>query len=221
MISYKKLTNFGTERKYFFTFVGKIMKKTLANIRSIMVKLWNVDINISLFLVLFIASILGLIDVLYRAEEMSATMSIIFICLLAVTKTMLAVWLLRFLKGKKHWLWRAVKGFSIVFIAVYVLLCVINGVSTVLYGFGISHKLFIIAMETTANEVSGFLPSLWANIRGLCTAKMLIITVLSIGLVTVLMTLLKKRRLLAPILFIAAVAGVLGCGQMMTQRAPN
>ncbi len=221
MVSYKKLTNFGTERKYFFTFASKIMKKAVAYIRSFIVKLWNVDVNIPLFLVFFIASILGLIDVLYRAEEMTATFSFVFICLLAVTKTMLAIWLLRFLKGKRHWLWLCIKGLTILFLVVYVLLCLINGISTILYGFGISHKLFIIAMETTANEVSGFLPSLWANIRGLCTAKTLIITILSIALVAVLMVLLKKRRLLAPILFIAAVAGVLGCGRMMTQRTPN
>ncbi|MGM9859963.1 MAG: sulfatase-like hydrolase/transferase, partial [Muribaculaceae bacterium] len=197
------------------------MKKAVAYIRSIIVKLWNVDVNIPLFLALFIASILGLIDVLYRAVNMSATFSFVFICLLAVTKTMLVVWLLSFLKGKKHWLWLSVKGLTIMFLVVYVLLCLINGISTILYGFGISHKLFIIAMETTANEVSGFLPSLWANIRGLLTAKALIITILSIALVAVLMVLLKKRRLLSPILSIMAIVGVLGCARMMTNKTAS
>ena len=199
------------------TFATLIMKKALTYIRSIIGKMWNVDINIPLFIFLLIVSILGLLDMLYQALNLSEISIFVYICLFAVTKAMLAVWLLRFLKGKSHWLWRVVKILVIAFIVVYTLLCLINYISMTLYGFGISQKLFDIAMETTVNEVQGFLPSLWANIRGLCTFKALGVLVLSIGGLAALLLLLRRCRLLAPVLFIAAIAGVPGCGRVMTK----
>ena len=62
------------------------MKKALTYIRSIIGKMWNVDINIPLFIFLLIVSILGLLDMLYQALNLSEISIFVYICLFAVAQ---------------------------------------------------------------------------------------------------------------------------------------
>lgn len=45
---------------------------------------------------------------------------------------------------------------------VYLLLSLVNGISFFLYGFGISHRLFIVIAETNIREFTEFMPSLFS-----------------------------------------------------------
>ena len=66
---------------------------------------------------------------------------------------------------------KVLKVFCIIFIAVYSYLSIVNIVSFVLYGFGVTGKMIMILAQTTPGETAGFLPGLFSNIVNIFSFK--------------------------------------------------
>lgn len=50
------------------------------------------------------------------------------------------------------------------FVPVYMAACLVNAVSFLLYGFGISHRLAVVVLQTNGRELMEFLPSFFSNL---------------------------------------------------------
>lgn len=66
---------------------------------------------------------------------------------------------------------RVLKVLCILFIAVYSFLSIVNIVSFIVYGFGITGKMILILAQTTPGETAGFLPGMFSNIATLLSFK--------------------------------------------------
>ncbi|MDE6330752.1 MAG: phosphoethanolamine transferase [Muribaculaceae bacterium] len=97
--------------------------------------------------------------------------------LICMLKASVFVALLCAARGRR---WASVVVWIVV--AVYALLCVVNGVCWNLYGMGITIKMMTVMAQTNASEVSQFLPSLWSNLVRLATSPWLICAVAVLGL---------------------------------------
>lgn len=74
----------------------------------------------------------------------------------------------------------------VIAVSLYAIAATVNAVAYGLYGFGISRKLILIALQTTPREISGFAPELFANIGHAlaswqCAAALLIIALLFVA----------------------------------------
>lgn len=70
------------------------------------------------------------------------------------------LWTTLFIESEKN---RFAKAATLCAIVIFTLLCSVNIVSYLLYGFGITHRLIIILAQTNPQEISEFLPGLISN----------------------------------------------------------
>lgn len=112
-------------------------------------KLW-------LWLCLLVAAVFSEIDLFrYWIVDVPSAVNVIGLISLAVLKATVLT-LLSSVTSHIKWLNWIVN----VFIGGFFLLSALNGFCWIFYGFGISRKLFTIAVETNGNELSEFLPEL-------------------------------------------------------------
>lgn len=118
---------------------------------------------INIWIALFLLSMLGVIDsfdtsVLCFSTPVKITLNIFT----GIFKSTLLTALLYL--SRRH---KVPLVASAVIVAVYSLLCLVNGICYMLYGMGITIKLFTILAQTNPEEASEFLPSLTHNIAAL------------------------------------------------------
>lgn len=118
---------------------------------------------INIWIALFLLSMLGAVDsfdtsVLGFTPPVKISLNI----LTGIFKSTLLTALLCLCRRRK-----ALLIASAVIAAVYSLLCLVNGTCYMLYGMGITIKLFTILAQTNPEEASEFLPSLTHNIAAL------------------------------------------------------
>ena len=111
---------------------------------------------ILLWLILLFAALGSVADIIeYYSNLPSRVFNILCIVAVAVSKATVLTGLYVFSK-RFNWLYYL----TIAVIIVFILLSLVNGLSTLLYGFGISRKMLTILAETNAGEVHEFLPGL-------------------------------------------------------------
>ena len=111
---------------------------------------------ILLWLILLFAALGSVVDIIeYYSNLPSRVFNILCIVAVAVSKATVLTGLYVFSK-RFNWLYYL----TIAVIIVFILLSLVNGLSTLLYGFGISRKMLTILAETNVGEVHEFLPGL-------------------------------------------------------------
>lgn len=129
----------------------------------------------ALWFTLLLFSLLSVADFLvsetYRGFlGLSQTAFILFFGCFAILKATLLTAIYNLLKR-----WSFLRWLMFIFLAGYCLLSLLNGVSAMLYGVGISYKLFNVFYETNPEEIKGFVPGLWHNIAdNILSAKFLL-----------------------------------------------
>lgn len=115
--------------------------------------------NRRIWLFLVVVSLLGMVDLVGVAIiRLPLWMQVAGVVSVSVLKATLLTIVMAV--SRRSWVW----GPVIVCVAVYVALCVANGVIYCLYGFGISNKLLIIVFQTNKREVLEFLPGMGSNL---------------------------------------------------------
>lgn len=121
--------------------------------------------NIVIIILVFI-SFLGLMDVVeYDFRQYDSPFIFVFGVLLCLWKTLAIVgcWQLAG-KIKREGLRKAIKATVVIVAAVYCVLCFVNWISSVLYGFGLTRRLITVLLQTNAKETWEYLPVLWSRV---------------------------------------------------------
>lgn len=91
---------------------------------------------------------------------MSMWMAWIYVICVGTAKGTAIYWLLRLCARKR---WTAVAGWCL--FGLFTLLTAVSLICYGLYGFGLTRRLIMVILQTNRAEVSGFMPSLWDNLR--------------------------------------------------------
>lgn len=138
-----------------------------------------------------------------------------FAMLKATTLTLL------YLMFRNHVLLR---DFFYFFLACYTLVSLINFVSYILYGFGISRKLIMIFAQTTLRETLEFLPGLLQNIGDIFISWQFFAMVVAVFVVSVVLKRIKERTFTLIAVFgsgIACIAFLVYCMTFSVGRSAH
>ncbi len=133
---------------------------SIHNLLSAYIRRFGEGGNRQLWYLLMVVSVLGMMDI-PGSRLLTSPLCIQWICivLIAFLKATVFVVLLRLCRR-----WRFASIMAWLLTALHVLLCVVNFVSFEFYGFGISHKLMVVVLQTNGDETKEFLPGLWNNL---------------------------------------------------------
>lgn len=112
-----------------------------------------------LWAVFWCFSLLGLAD-LPGAPIFTADLWLQWVCMGAVAslKATLCLMLVAVCRNK------ILRCVAWLFVAAYMAACLLNAVSFLLYGFGVSHRLAVVVMQTSGREFMEFMPSFFSNL---------------------------------------------------------
>ena len=144
-------------------------------------------------IILVFVGFLGLMDVVeYDFRQYESPFIFVFAWLLCLWKALAIVGCWRLAgKVKRNGVRKALRGAVAVGAAVYCLLCLVNGISTSLYGFGLTRRLITVLLQTNAKETWEFLPVLLSNVNVSDIAPVLLM------LLAVVAVSVKRRKLAA------------------------
>lgn len=80
--------------------------------------------------------------------------------------------------------------------SVYTLFCLINFLSSILYGFGITHRLIMILAQTNLREIMEFMPDFWEKLFTARTLLFLGGAAAAVWILCILILMLKRRTFL-------------------------
>lgn len=156
-----------------------------------------------LYVVMVALGILSVCDIpAADSFKFSIVYRVVFSVFVAVLKTTILFALILFLFKNKY-----LKILGCVFIGVYAFLSLLNFFSWQFYGFGISRKLILIAVQTTPSEINGFLPQLVSNIVEFLKSPLLWIGVCGFVLLLFIVRRIKIKSFVYSILFLTLVGG--------------
>lgn len=158
-----------------------------------------------LWMILSVFSLFGLIEIPYSTTlQQPQWLLFIYIILIALFKGFILTSLITALSTKK-WL------LSIMWIltGLYMFCCLVNFLSFVLYGFGITHRLITILTQTNFREIKEFMPDLCEHVLSFFLYACAL--VISIWLVCMVLNAVRKRIYLG----VLCITSILGLASMI------
>ena len=169
---------------FLFTFADKLHRMGIWNIAAKISRTIDSRNLRSLWLILTSISVLGVADLPY-APVFTLPVWAMWIEMVFVAAFKSA--LLTIVIALCRRLWLRITAF--IFTGIYAILCIVNAVSYFFYGFGITHRLTTVVMQTTMRETTEFLPSV---IENLLTFKVLCAVVIFVTATILLAWLIRK-----------------------------
>lgn len=152
-----------------------------------------------LWLVLFLAAIGSMEDIfIYSFRWRSGIVALCGLTAFAVFKATVLTWAAVLSRR-----WRSIHFLVMAFIVGFIFLSVVNGLSVVMYGFGISRKMLTILFETNSEEVAEFLSGFGVSICNLLFSWRFVALLLCVAFVSALVLAFPERVFFLGVAFIS------------------
>ncbi len=157
-----------------------------------------------LWLILSVFSLFGIIEIPY-ASVLPQPQWLLWLCIamIALFKGCILTVLIMAASHKK-WLLSMVW----IFTGVYIFCCLINFLSFILYGFGITHRLITVLFQTNLREIKEFIPDFFSHLFSVICILYIWGAVVATWLACMILRVIKKRLYLG-ILYTTSAAGLI------------